>query len=140
MSEASLRRRRSFFKRGSTVDRPVHTALLRRSQQPRKNPTSKTLPRSGSEPLLWIVQLVPDDVISESDKEDPPLFINPTFYSCSDIFEPSPQVQALPRLLHPSEVSYTFIVQAWTCRYKFEPVMHDITTRINTQYIPGFPI
>ncbi|KAF3322085.1 hypothetical protein FCM35_KLT13226 [Carex littledalei] len=96
MYEASLRRRRSFSKRGSPI---------RRSQQPRK-----ILPRCASEPILWIVQLVPadDDVISESDqkeKEVTPLFINPTFYSCYHLFEPS-----LPRLLDPSEVEKKVLV------------------------------
>lgn len=109
MYEASLRRRRSFSKRGSPVGRSRRASLIRRSQQPRKKSTGKILPRSASEPILWIVQLVPADVISESDqKEVTPLFINPTFYSCYDLSEPSHQIQALPRLLDPSEVNYIF--------------------------------
>ncbi|KAJ1701831.1 hypothetical protein LUZ63_001610 [Rhynchospora breviuscula] len=104
MSEASLRRRRSFTRRGSPIDHPVRVSLTRRSQQPRKKRTSKILPRCASEPVLWIVQLVPDDVVFKSDKEEPPpLFIDPTFFSCHDIFEFSSQGGVLPRQLDHSE-------------------------------------
>lgn len=116
MYEASFRRRRSFSKRGSPVGRSRRVSLIRRSQQPRKKSTSKILPRSASEPILWIVQLVPTDVVSESEQKEvtvTPLFINPTFYSCYDLSEPSPHVQALPRLIDPSEVNYIFSDKIW---------------------------